>query len=94
LGFTSSAQKLYLTIKGNTDIETKTIDSLSYNQQHTNTKSIISEINSVSNQLIKMGFLETEVFQNKKENDTTFNYQFNLGQRINFIHIYIGNKKS
>ena len=90
----SSAQKLHLTVLGNSEVENKTIDSLNYNQYHTNAKSIVDEVNSISSQLTKIGFIENEIIENEKRNDSTFNYRFNLGNRINFIHIYVGKKNN
>jgi hypothetical protein len=88
----SSAQKLRLVILGNSEIENKTIDSLEYNPYHTNAKSIVDEVNSISTQLTKIGFIENEIIENERRNDSTFNYRFNLGKRVNFIHIYIDKK--
>jgi hypothetical protein len=88
----SSAQKLRLVILGNSEIENKTIDSLEYNPYHTNAKSIVDEVNSISTQLTKIGFIENEIIENERRNDSTFNYRFNLGKRVNFIHINIDKK--
>ena len=90
----SSAQKLHLRVLGNSEVENKTIDSLNYNQYHTNAKSIVDEVNSISSQLTKIGFIENEIIENKKLNDSTFNYRLNLGNRVDFIHIYVGKKNN
>lgn len=93
LSLNSSAQRLVLTIKGNSDFESKIIDSLSYNHEHTNTKSILGEINSISERLTKIGYIENSVAENVKVNDSTFSCQFSLKSKINFSHIYIGKNK-
>lgn len=93
LSLNSSAQRLALTIKGNSDFENKIIDSLSYNHEHTNAKSILSEINSMSERLTKIGYIENSVTENVKVNDSTFSCQFSLKSKIIFSHIYIGKNK-
>ena len=84
------AQKLHLKINGKTESETKTIDSIGYTTEHSNAKSILDESNLLSEKLIKSGYIENEIRSNKKTNDSTFVFDFALGQRTNFIHIYIG----
>ena len=81
---------MYLKINGNSDIENKTIDSIGYNTNHINIKSIFDEANSMSEKLLKLGFIENEVIENKKTNDTTFQFIFDIRKKTNFIHIYIG----
>ncbi len=90
IGFNASAQNLYLKISGKTDLETKSIDSLSYNSIHINAKSVLEEANLISDKLIKVGFIETTILEQTKSNDSTFLFKLSLGKKINFIHIYIG----
>lgn len=85
-----SAQQLYLKIIGQTEKETKLIDSLGYALKHVNTKSIIDENNTLAEKLTKIGFIENQLIENKKSNDSTFFFQYSLGSKTNFIHIYIG----
>lgn len=91
LGLNTSAQKLHLKISGSSQKENKTIDSIGYQQNHINAKSIVDEGNSLSEKLIRLGFIENQILENKKNTDTTFTIQFNIGERTDFIHIYIGN---
>lgn len=86
----SSAQEMHLTISGASALENKSIDSIQYNKIHLNAKSVTDEANNLSKKLIAAGFLETEILSQKKENDSSFQFQFSLGKKINFIHIYIG----
>ena len=90
LNFNCSAQKMYLKINGNSIIENKTIDSIGYNTNHINIKSVFDEANFMSEKLLKLGFIENEVIENKKTNDTTFRFVFDIRKKTNFIHIYIG----
>jgi len=84
------AQKLHLKIFGKTDTETKTIDSIGYTSEYSNAKSIVDESNLLSDKLTKSGYIENQILSNKKTNDSTFVFDFSLGQQTNFIHIYIG----
>jgi hypothetical protein len=85
-----SAQQLYLKIIGQTEKETKLIDSLGYALKHTNAKAILDENNAFTEKLTKNGFLENQLIENKKNNDSTFLFQYRLGTKTNFMHIYIG----
>ena len=87
LSLNSSAQRLALTIKGNSDFESKIIDSLNYNHDHTNAKSILGEISSISERLTKIGYIENSFAESVKVNDSTFSCQFSLKSKINFNHI-------
>ncbi len=83
-----AAQQLHLTILS--DKNKKIIDSIGYKRNHTNTKSILLEVNLFADKLLKEGFLESRVIENKKLNDSSFVFQFELGKQTKFIHIYIG----
>ena len=89
-GQTLSAQKLHLKVNGKSKSETTTIDSIGYTALHDNAKSIIDESNSLSEKLTRIGYIENEITQNKKSNDSTFVSEFSLGTKTNLIHIYIG----
>ena len=78
---------------GNLVSENKVLDSLNYIQKHTNLKSITDEINLTSEKLSKLGYIENQLIENTRENDSSYVAKFNLGDRIKFIHIYIGRKK-
>lgn len=83
-------QKLHLKITSDSQSDLKTIDSIGYSKKHSNAKSIVEEANSLSEKLKRFGFLENEIQENKKQNDSTFLFKFRLGQRTRFIHIYLG----
>ena len=85
-------QNLYLKINGSTGLETKKVDSLTYIKKHLNAKSIITEVNLLADRLGRIGFLTTEILENKQINDSVFVYDFKLGKRTEFLHIYIGEK--
>jgi len=63
---------------------------LNYNSKHKNIKSLTDEIHLIAEKLSKNGFLENQILENSKENDSTYTAKFNLGERTNSVHIYIG----
>ena len=85
-----SAQQLFLKISGQTERESKFIDSIGYVSNHLNAKSVIDENNNVAEKLIKVGFSEHQIIENEKRNDSTFFFRYKLGTKTDFIHIYIG----
>ena len=84
------AQNSYLQIKGSDEIENKTIDSIAYVKKHANTKSLIDEVNSFSDKLLKNGYLASKHEEAVKVNDSTFLFNYTIGSKNKFIHIYIG----
>ncbi len=84
------SQKLNLKITAGSQSELKTIDSIGYSKKHSNAKSIVDEANGLSEKLKRFGFLENEIQENKKENDSTFLFRFRLGPKTKSIHIYLG----
>ena len=83
-------QQLYLKIIGNNELQTKTIDSIGYIKSFNDAKGVLDETNLFSKKLSQVGFLEHQLIENKKVNDSTFLYLYNIGAKTNFIHIYIG----
>jgi hypothetical protein len=84
------AQNAYLQIKGSDEIEDKTIDSIAYVKKHANTKSLIDEVNFFSDKLLKNGYLASKHEEAVKVNDSTFLFNYTIGSKNKFIHIYIG----
>ncbi len=85
-----SAQQLHLNISGNSASETAVIDSVGYTKNFANAKAITSEVNRVSSLLEKIGYLDREVIDDHRPNDSTFAYKIALGQKVKLLHIYIG----
>jgi hypothetical protein len=90
---TSTGQTFQLKIVGKAKNETAIIDSIGYVTKHTNSKQLYEEINFARKRLSENGYIENQVLENKKENDTTYLAIFSLGNKIKNIHIYIGAKK-
>lgn len=89
---TSFGQNLYLKIYGENEKALKTIDSIGYLKNYANAKLVVDETNAFSKKLLSLGYLENEIVDNGKLNDSTFFFKYNIGKRTNFIHIYIGRK--
>jgi len=90
-GVIASAQKnFHLEVLGTSETEKTTIDSIGFAKVHPNVKSLTTEANSLSDKLKKTGYLETEIIENKKLNDSSFRFVFSLRTKTKNIHIYIG----
>lgn len=89
----SSAQNLHLQITGGSTSETKIIDSISYLRKHKKTKSVQDEISDISSKLSKIGYIDNNISDFRKANDTSYVTKLNLGKKIKFIHIYIGSEE-
>ncbi|TRX22919.1 ShlB/FhaC/HecB family hemolysin secretion/activation protein [Flavobacterium franklandianum] len=87
------SQNFQLQITGNSPSENKIIDSIKYNSIHTNTKAINDEVTSMSERLSKNGYLENQLLENTRKNDSIFVAKFSLGEKIKFIYIYIGRNR-
>lgn len=88
---TSFGQKnMYLKIIGANDKQNKVIDSITYSKSFSNAKGVVDETNLFSSKLEKLGFLEQQILESGKKNDSTFLYSYDIGKKTNFIHIYIG----
>ncbi|MDI9308901.1 MAG: hypothetical protein QM535_01700 [Limnohabitans sp.] len=83
-------QKLYLKIDSDNSNEKKIIDSISYKKIFDNTKAIEIEIEEFSQKIMQLGYLSVNKSKTIKLNDSTFVSTFDFGNRINAIHIYIG----
>ena len=88
------AQSFRLEINGSSAAENKVIDSLRYNSVHITTKDLSTEINNLSERLSKIGYIENQILENTKKNDSTYSAKISLGNKIKSIHIYIGKKKT
>lgn len=93
LGLHCSAQSFQVLITGKSTLETKTIDSLKYNPKHTNTKSIEIELNRLSEDLSRIGYIDNITEPLIKIKDSSYLAKIHLGEKIKTIHIYIGKNK-
>ena len=86
----SLGQNFYLNIKGTSEIENKTIDSLQYENKHTSVASILEEQKRFENKLTNQGFFDWQLLEQKKVNDSSFVFYYRLGNTIKNNTIYIG----
>jgi hypothetical protein len=91
-GLNCSAQNFHLRLIGSSDSENKILDSINYNSKHKNVKSITDEINLTSEKLSKTGFIENQMLETTKENDSSYTAKFSFGEKIKSIHIFIDRK--
>ncbi len=91
IGFCSSvlAQDQYLNISSLSALEQKTIDSLQYNKKHPDASSVVAEVNSFTEKLMLIGYIESKTEKNLKINDSTFSFQYSLGRRTSTLYIYV-----
>ncbi|GAA4948747.1 membrane protein [Algibacter agarivorans] len=81
-----------LKIDGNSEFETTVIDSLNYLTNHKDYASIKFEVDSLQKTLFKMGYIENELKNIIRINDTTFYSQIHLKKKFNTIYIYYNKK--
>ena len=84
------AQNFYLQIRSDDALENQVIDSLAYVKKHSTIKSLLDESIVASDKLLQKGFLAVKYEEPIKTNDSTFLFKISLGEKINFVHIYIG----
>ena len=90
-GWNCSAQKQFLQIISQATKEQQSIDSIGYNKAHPDAKSIVNEVQLISEKLTQAGYIESQIESSQKINDSKFMYQFKLWKKVTFIHIYISN---
>ncbi|WP_298899755.1 POTRA domain-containing protein [uncultured Psychroserpens sp.] len=83
----SSAQNLYLTSIGDTEKETKTIDSIGYKKTFNDYGSLEKEITTLQKKITQIGYIENELLHLKKQNDTTYLASFSLKNKYDHIII-------
>jgi hypothetical protein len=86
----SLGQNFYLNIKGASEIENKTIDSLQYQNKHASVASILEEQKRFENKLTNQGFFDWQLLEQNKVNDSSFVFKYSLGNAVKNNSIYIG----
>jgi hypothetical protein len=89
-----SAQKQYLKISSFSSIEQEAIDSIGYNKEHGDAKSVLNEVKLFSEKILQAGYIESFIESNQKINDSTFLYQFKLEKKTTAVHIYVSSKSN
>jgi outer membrane protein assembly factor BamA len=83
-----SAQNLILTIKAKESINESVLDSLNYQREFKNLKTLISEIDSVQSKLNAKGYIENNRKTIVKENDSSFVSEINFGTKYRHVKIF------
>ncbi|SNR50054.1 hypothetical protein SAMN04487979_108124 [Flavobacterium sp. ov086] len=94
VGISCYAQNFHLKINGSNQIQSQIIDSVNYITKHTNLKSLFDEIKNTSEKLSKKGYIDNQILETNKTNDTTYTTIIDLNKKTKYIHIYIGTNKS
>ena len=81
-------QKLHLKVLGKTGNETSTIDSIGYTVFHHDYVSLNAALDTLETRINKIGYIEHQRIETKKENDSTVLALFHLKQKFNTIYIY------
>ena len=82
------SQNLKLNILGESETETKIIDSLNYVRTHINYYTIKAEVDSIQKTISKIGYIENQLKGIEKINDSTFIATIHFKKKYNTIYIY------
>jgi hypothetical protein len=85
-------QNSHLKINGLSEKENKIVDSIGYTLNIKDKNQAINEINLFSEKAQKLGYLESKLIENNKQNDSTYTYTFLAGNKTNHTYIYINPK--
>jgi hypothetical protein len=75
------AQNFYIKTIGNNKSETKTLDSIGYQIKHRNAKLVQDESLLLLKKANALGYIESEITQNSKINDSVFLFNYTLGPK-------------
>lgn len=81
---------MHLKISGQNEAENKIIDSIGYEKKHKNIKSVNDANVLLLGKLNKTGYLDSQIIETDKPNDSVFRFKYSLGKRIKYARIYIG----
>ncbi len=85
----SLGQNFYLKIEGTSEIEKSTIDSLQYESKHSTVALLLEEQKRFESKLTNQGFFDWLLLEQKKVNDSSFVFKYNLGNSVKSNTIYI-----
>ncbi|WP_347922603.1 hypothetical protein [Pontimicrobium sp. SW4] len=81
------SQNLNLIVSGNSDNETRIIDSIGYKKVFVNFKLLHEEIENLKDGLQKIGFIENQILETNIKDDSTYHSNIRLGKKYNTIYI-------
>ncbi|MFT7012066.1 MAG: outer membrane protein assembly factor BamA, partial [Flavobacteriales bacterium] len=85
--YTANSQELELKIVPKDSINNLVLKSIDYTQIHLTEKSLISEIDSVSFQLQKRGYLNNHL-EEFKQNDSIYTAHYIIGDKTDLLKVY------
>ncbi|WP_435137420.1 BamA/TamA family outer membrane protein [Formosa sp. A9] len=88
LSYYTNAQHLYLNVAGETDTETERLDSIWYPKKHMNLQSAQHALDTLSQQLNYLGYIEHTRTPLQHINDSTLTSRFKLKTQYNSIKIF------
>lgn len=80
-------QNLYLICNGSSDAESKTIDSLGYQNSFKDYESLFSQVESLRKRLTHIGYIENKLIKFNKQSDSTYLADFSLKNKYDAIEI-------
>ena len=86
--YIGNSQNLQLSISGNDSIEQKVIDSIYKPTNFKNFKNLKTKLDSLIIALQKIGFIEAEIQNQERINDSTFEAKIHLKNKFYTIYIY------
>jgi hypothetical protein len=84
------AQKFSLSIEGESVAKTQVIDSIGYTKKHETVASILETQKEIEKKLTFSGFISYELRAQKKVNDSSFVFTYQLGNALKNVSINIG----
>lgn len=85
------AQELTLTLTAEKIISKDLIDSLQIPKTFIDINALRSTVDTVAQKLLRMGYIESELLQIKKESDSSFTADFFLGEKFSEIKVFYSN---
>ena len=82
------SQVLFLSANGDSEKETNILDSLYYQRSFKDFSSLQKEVTSIKNKLTNLGYIESELIELKKSNDSTYSANYHLNKRYSSIRLY------
>ncbi|WP_159022776.1 hypothetical protein [Formosa sp. L2A11] len=85
------SQNLILKIHGATNHETELLDSITYQKRHTDYKSVLNSLDTLSIKLNKTGYIEHTIKKTEKINDSTIETFIALNKKYDSIYVKYDN---
>jgi len=82
------SQQLHLNIEAEVALTETLKDSLDITEKHLDFSSLKSEADTLVNKLQRLGYIESELKELQKTNDSTFNATYYFGQRYSMVKVY------